>query len=149
MTDITAAFGLAQLAKLDEMNEKRRINASFLTKVLKEEAGDYLELSEEKPGYFHSYYTFPIVLREGAPFTRREFAEHLEANKIETRPLFAGCLPDQPAFRGVPGRVSGDLRVSRYLRDNLVFVGIHPRLKQVHLEYVADHILKFIKGKVK
>jgi CDP-6-deoxy-D-xylo-4-hexulose-3-dehydrase len=145
MTDITAAFGLAQLAKLDEMNKQRRANASLLKKILTDGAGDYLEMPDEKPGYFHSYYTFTMVLKEHAPFSRRELAEHLEANKIETRPLFAGCLPDQPAFRGVPGRVSGGLTVSRYLRDNLIFVGIHPGLNKRHLEYVADVILKFIK----
>ena len=95
----------------------------------------------------HTYYTFPITLKEDVPFTRREFAEHLEANKIETRPLFAGCLPDQPAFRGVPGRVVGELPNSRYLRDNLVFIGIHPGLKEKHLKYISDVILNYIKDK--
>lgn len=149
MTDVTAAFGIEQLAKLDDMNEKRRINASFLIKTLKEEAGEFLEVPDEKPGYKHTYYTFPIVLKEKTPFSRREFAEHLEANNIETRPLFAGCLPDQPALRGAPGRVVGDLTTSRYLRDNLVFIGIHPGLKKQHIEYVADVILNFIKDKIK
>jgi CDP-6-deoxy-D-xylo-4-hexulose-3-dehydrase len=147
MTDITAAFGIAQLAKLEEMNGQRRKNASFMTKTLTEEAGEFLEVPREKPGYKHTYYTFPITLKENAPFSRREFAEHLEANKIETRPLFAGCLPDQPAFRGVPGRSVGDLANSRYLRDNLVFIGVHPGLKENHIEYVTDIILNFIKDK--
>ena len=42
----------------------------------------------------------------------------------------AGCLPDQPAFRNVPGRCHGQLPVSRYIRDKLVFIGIHPGLKK-------------------
>ena len=147
MTDITAAFGIEQLAKLDEMNEQRRSNASFLSERLMKEAGAFLDVPIEQAGYRHTYYTFPITLKENVPFTRREFAEHLEANKIETRPLFAGCLPDQPAFRGVPGRVVGELPNSRYLRDNLVFIGIHPGLKEKHLKYISDLILKYIKDK--
>ena len=147
MTDITAAFGIEQLAKLDEMNEQRRSNASFLSERLMKEAGAFLDVPIEQAGYRHTYYTFPITLKENVPFTRREFAEHLEANKIETRPLFAGCLPDQPAFRGVPGRVVGELPSSRYLRDNLVFIGIHPGLKEKHLKYISDLILKYIKDK--
>jgi len=147
MTDITAAFGIEQLAKLDEMNEQRRSNASFLSERLMKEAGAFLDVPIEQAGYRHTYYTFPITLKENVPFTRREFAEHLEANKIETRPLFAGCLPDQPAFRGVPGRVVGELPNSRYLRDNLVFIGIHPGLKEKHLKYISDVILKYIKDK--
>ncbi len=149
MTDITAAFGIEQLAKLDEMNEQRRKNAAAVSETLAQEAGEFLELPGEEPGYYHSYYTYPIVLREGVPFSRREFSEHLEEKNIETRPLFAGCLPDQPAFRDAPGRVAGNLAVSRYLRDNLVFVGIHPGLKSQDLEYVTDVILNFIKDNVK
>ncbi|HDZ61684.1 MAG TPA: DegT/DnrJ/EryC1/StrS family aminotransferase [Nitrospirae bacterium] len=147
MTDITAAFGIEQLAKLDEMNEQRRSNASFLSEKLMMEAGAFLDVPVEQAGYRHTYYTFPITLRENVPFSRREFAEYLEVNKIETRPLFAGCLPDQPAFRGVPGRVVGDLPNSRYLRDNLLFFGIHPGLKEKHLKYISDVILKYIKDK--
>ncbi len=149
MTDITAAFGIEQLAKLDEMNQQRRNNASYLAGILTEEAGEYLEVPVEQEGYIHTYYTFPIVLTEKAPFTRKDFAEHLEANKIETRPLFAGCLPDQPAFRSTPGRVVGDLSNSRYLRDNLVFIGIHPGLKERHMKYVSDVIVNFVKEKSK
>ena len=149
MTDITAAFGIEQLAKLDEMNEQRRSNASFLSERLMKEADTFLGVPVEQVGYRHTYYTFPMTLKENVPFTRRELAEHLEGNKIETRPLFAGCLPDQPAFRGVPGRVVGELLNSRYLRDNLVFIGIHPGLKEKHLKYVSDVILKYIKDKTK
>jgi CDP-6-deoxy-D-xylo-4-hexulose-3-dehydrase len=148
MTDITAAFGLEQLAKLDEMNEKRRANASYLKKLIVEKAEEFFRLPEEEDGYIHTYYTFPITLKENVPFSRREFAEYLESNNIETRPLFAGCLPDQPAFRSAPGRVSGDLKISRYLRDNLVFIGIHPGLNSKHIEYISDAILKFLKERI-
>jgi CDP-6-deoxy-D-xylo-4-hexulose-3-dehydrase len=147
MTDITAAFGIEQLAKLEEMNELRRGNAEFLMKLLSEDTYEFLDMPYEHPGYRHTYYTFPIKLREKAPFSRRTLAEHLEANNIETRPLFAGCLPDQPAFRGVPGRIAGNLANSRYLRDNLIFIGIHPGLKRSHIEYIADVITKFIKSR--
>jgi CDP-6-deoxy-D-xylo-4-hexulose-3-dehydrase len=149
MTDITAAFGIVQLAKLEDMNNKRRNNAAFLTKILSEEVEEFIELPPEQPGYLHTYYTYSIVLKENVSFTRRQFAEHLEKCKIETRPLFAGCLPDQPVFRGAPGRIVGDLSNSRYLRDNLVFIGIHPALNKQHIEYIADVIVTFIKDKAK
>ena len=40
--------------------------------------------------------------------------------------MMGGCLPDQPAFRGQPGRIVGSLKNSRYIRDNCFFIGIHP-----------------------
>ena len=147
MTDIAAAFGIEQLAKLEDMNRHRRANASLLKKLLAESAGPLLELSPEQDGYVHTYYTFPIVLNEKLRCTRREFAEHLESKGIETRPLFAGCLPDQPAFRQAPGRVVGKLPQARFLRDRLVFIGIHPALDERHMHYVADTVAAFLRSK--
>ncbi len=149
MTDITAAFGIEQLLKLDGMNEQRRANADLLKELLKDSAGEFLELPNEESGYRHTYYTFPIVLTERFPFSRREFVEHLEANGIETRPLFAGCLPDQPGFRKSPGRIVGSLPNSRFLRDRLVFVGIHPGLGECHIEYMAEVINSFVLAREK
>ncbi len=145
MTDVTAAFGIEQLAKLDAMNDQRRANAAFLTETLDKEVGNFLATPKTAPGRHHTYYTYPIVLRNEAAFSRRAFAEHLEALNIETRPLFAGCLPDQPAFRNAPGRNVGDLINSRILRDKLIFVGIHPGINQGDLEYMADAIVSFVK----
>ncbi len=47
MTDITAAFGIEQLAKLDEMNNQRRANADFLINTLSSEAGEFLEVPRD------------------------------------------------------------------------------------------------------
>jgi CDP-4-dehydro-6-deoxyglucose reductase, E1 len=144
MTDVTAAFGIEQLKKLDGMNDMRRANAAELISVLNSKTKGYLSSTEAAPGHHHTYYTFPILLHESAPFTRRQFAEYLEARNIETRPLFAGCLPDQPAFRNAPGRNVGELPCARYLRDNLIFIGIHPGVTKKNIGYLSDVIVEFI-----
>jgi len=144
MTDVAAAFGIEQLKKLDKMNDTRRENASKLIEVLESKSNGFLSSTVEADGYYHTYYTFPILLDESAPFSRREFAEFLEKHNIETRPLFAGCLPDQPAFRDSPGRNVGNLENARYLRDNMVFVGIHPGVGPQNIEYMGDIISQFI-----
>lgn len=148
MTDIAAAFGIEQLLKLEEMNRARRENAARLRARLAEQAGDALLLPAEQPGYRHTYYAFPMVLTERVPASRREFVEHLEARGIETRPLFAGCLPDQPAFQGAPGRTVGALPQSRWLRDRLVFVGIHPSLDARRIDDMAETITGFLAERV-
>ncbi len=114
-------------------------------RLLKEECGTFFEFQGGDENFFHTYYTFPILIKENAHFTRRELCEYLEFNNIETRPLFAGCLPDQPAFKNQPGRSFGNLEISRYIRDNLFFVGIHPYLKSHHLELIAKTIISFVK----
>ena len=141
MTDVTGSFGLAQLEKLNTMNERRRENADWFQSALQEQCRDTFEFQGGNENYFHTYYTFPILLTDKAKFKRREFCENLELHNIETRPLFAG---DQPAFRGQPGRTYGNLPVSRYIRDNLVFVGIHPGLQKHHIQFIADTIISFV-----
>ena len=56
-----------------------------------------------------------------------------------------GCLPDQPGFRNQPGRIHGDLKNSRYIRDNTLFVGIHPKLNKSQLDYIVSTINKYVK----
>ena len=144
MTDVAAAFGLEQLAKLDAMNERRRANAALLRELLIRDAAGVLAVPQIADGAHHTYYTFPMVLAADLPFSRREFCEHLESEGIETRPLFGGCLPDQPAFRGVPGRIDGDLVEARFLRDHALFVGIHPALGEGDMRRIATVIQGFV-----
>ena len=72
--------------------------------------------------YVHSYYTFSLTINEACSFTRREFCEYLESNGIETRIMMAGTLPDQPGLRFTNGITVGDLKNSRYIRDNTLFI---------------------------
>ena len=147
MTDICAAFGIEQLKKLPALNAKRQNHAQFLRHHILRAWSDLFECPGSDSSYEHTYYTFPIVLRERAEFSRREFAEHLERHGIETRPLFAGCLPDQPAFRSAPGRSHGKLATSRYIRDRALFVGVHPGLTRQHMDHVINTIASFVEGK--
>lgn len=141
MTDVAAAFGIEQLLKLEAMNRRRQENAARLKAHLREAAGDRLLLPPERPGAVHSYYAFSMVLTDRVSLSRRQFTERLEACGIETRPLFAGCLPDQPAFRRTPGRSVGSLPNARWLRDRSVFIGIHPSLEARHIDRAAEAII--------
>ena len=144
MTDVAAAFGIEQLAKLDGMNETRRDNADRLRERLVD-ISHLVEVPVEAPGYFHTYYAFPLLLTENLSADRAAFTVYLEERGIETRPLFAGCLPDQPGFRASPGRAVGSLRISRMIRDRMVFVGVHPGLTDEQIDFVADTITSFVR----
>ena len=146
MTDVMAALGLEQLKKLDQLNRRRmqvvKKYTAFLSPWQK-----YLQLPTVRPGTYHNFYGYTVLLRPDAPCTRRELILFLEKNGIETRPFFDGCLPDQPAFRDQPHRSVGRLQVSRFLRDNAVFIGCHPALTAGHIEHVKKTFENFFRLK--
>ncbi|MGB2762526.1 MAG: aminotransferase class I/II-fold pyridoxal phosphate-dependent enzyme [Minisyncoccales bacterium] len=143
MTDLAASLGIEQLRKLDRLNQKRRKIVSFFVKHLKKYK-DFIQLPKELPDYFHSYYGFLIVIKKEAPFSRLQLVKYLEKNNIETRPFFAGCLPDQPGFRRVPKRVVGNLPVSCWLRDQAFFIGCHPAIDLDARKFIIKVLQDFL-----
>lgn len=144
MTDLQASFGIEQFRKLEEFNKKRIENANYFINELSK-YGDFIQLPKVKRSTEHTFYGFTIVIKENAPFARHDLVNFLEQNLIETRPFFAGCLPDQPAFDNKNIKVFGDLPVSRWLRDNAFFIGCHPNIGEEERKYVVDKITSFLK----
>ena len=145
MTDLHASFGIEQFKKLKELNDKRIENADYFIKKLSE-YGKFIQLPQIRNGIENTFYTFQIVVRENAPFARQDIVNFLEQSLIETRPFFAGCLPDQPALEGKRIKVIGSLPVSRWLRDNAFFIGCHPGIGEEERNYVVDKISQFLGG---
>lgn len=143
ITDLQAALGIEQLKKLDDFIEARRRNAQYLLKSL-QPYENFIQLPVEKPWAKHTYHHFVIVVRENAPFTRFELVNHLERNGIETRPVEAGNMVDQPCIRGTRYRVAGELKTARHVRENGFFVGVHPGLDKGDLEYMVDVFTNFL-----
>src|SRR4051812_36230936 len=108
MTDLQAAVGVAQLAKLPEFVAARRRNWQPLRDGLAD-FSDVLIMPEATPGSTPSWFGFTLVVRDDVGFDRRDLVRYLEDQKIATRQVFAGNLLRQPAYRDMPHRVSGSL----------------------------------------
>ncbi len=142
MTDIAASLGIEQLKKLDDLNAMRFERVNRYMDALKT-FHKYLELPSVKKNTVHSFYGFPFIIRKDSPFSRRDITSFLEDRNIETRPFFAGCLPDQPGFRIEPHRTVGKLPISRWARDNGIFVGCHPMLSNTQERQVIQAFRDF------
>lgn len=129
-----AAFGEVQLRRLDEFNEQRRANALVLDTALKK-YGDRLRLVDEQQGGHSTWFGFSVILPDAE--TRARLRDHLEARKIATRPIVAGNLALQPAFRDNPHRVVGDLATATSIGERGLFIGNHPSLTPAHLEHIV------------
>ena len=143
VTDMQAAVGVAQLKKLPGFIKARKKNFAFLKKHLKNYQ-KYLILSEPTEGSDPSWFGFPILVREDAPFTRNEIVNYLEQNKIATRMLFGGNLTKQPAYKDVKYRICDPLKNTDIVMNNLFWVGVYPGLNYAKLTYMKNVIIKFL-----
>jgi CDP-6-deoxy-D-xylo-4-hexulose-3-dehydrase len=137
--EIQAAFGEVQLARLDEYNRSRRENAERLYAAL---AGiPELGLVEEQAGGRSTWFGFPMLAPDAA--TRRALTAHLESRGIETRPIVAGNLLRQPAFRDRPHRAVGGLENATAVGERGLFIGNHPGVGSERIDGLAAAVRSF------
>lgn len=143
MTDMQAAVGVAQLAKLPQFIAKRRVNFQFLYKKL-QDLQDIILLPEATLESEPSWFGFLISLKENAKFNRHDLVNYLEKNKIGTRLLFGGNLTKQPAYAGLNYKVIGDLRNTDYVMNNSFWIGIFPDLEEEKLNFTSNKLHDFL-----
>lgn len=143
ITDMQAALGVSQIAKLPRFIERRKQNFRYLHDALKP-FEDVLLLPEATPGCDPSWFGFLIGVRQDAPFTRAALIRALESHNIRTRLLFGGNLIRQPAYAGRAYRTVGSLTNSDFVMNNVFWIGVYPGLTQPMLDFVVNTIREFI-----
>ena len=83
MTDIQAAVGIQQLAKLDWIVEERRKIAQRYLNELSDI--DCIRLPREEEGYFTNWQSFSIYLKESASLSRNELMQALLDKGVASR----------------------------------------------------------------
>ncbi len=144
-TDMQAAIGTVQLARVDEFVAARKRNHARLREALALYA-DRLVLPTAPPNTDPSWFGFVVTVREDAGFTRGELAGYLESRRIETRSLFSGNLLRHPAFAGIEHRVVGELSVSDAITERTFFVGVYPGIDDGRLDYIVEAFGRFMAG---
>ncbi|MDR3744637.1 MAG: lipopolysaccharide biosynthesis protein RfbH [Acidobacteriaceae bacterium] len=142
-TDMQAALGLSQIAKLPQFIARRKENFAYLHAALKP-LEDVLILPEASEGSDPSWFGFPIAVKPDAPFTRDELTGALEAAKIGTRLLFAGNLLRQPAYEGWQYRVVGELTNTDFVMNQVFWIGVYPGLTTAMLDYIVKTAEQFV-----
>jgi len=141
-TDLQAALGLTQLAKLDGFIDARKRNWRRLRDGL--EGTPHLLLPEPTPNSDPSWFGFVLTVAPEAPFTRAALVDFLENRRIGTRRLFAGNLTRHPAYIGRPHRIVGDLTNSDIVTEQTFWVGVYPGLTDEMLDYVVSSVREFV-----
>ena len=144
LTDPQAAMGLAQLKKLPGFIGKRKENFAYLYEQMKQ-FDEYLMRPTWHEKADPSWFAFPLVVRQEAPFLRHELTRFLEQNKVQTRLIFAGNILRQPAYAEIKHRAIGDLSVSDQIMEGGFFVGVYPGLDKPRLDYIIEQFERFFK----
>ncbi|MGW2492618.1 lipopolysaccharide biosynthesis protein RfbH [Streptomyces sp. NPDC001606] len=141
-TDLQAALGLTQLAKLDDFTEARKRNWRRLRDGL--DGTPHLLLPEATPNSDPSWFGFVLTVQPDAPFSRAALVDFLEDRKIGTRRLFAGNLTRHPAYIGTNHRVVGELTNSDIVTEQTFWIGVYPGLTDEMLDYVIASVREFV-----
>ncbi len=143
-SEISAAFGLVQLGKL-ENNIKVREEAFDAHRAFFAQYEEWFILPEQLPGSRTGWLAFPLTIREAAPFTRRELQIFLEKADIQTRPVFTGNILRQPAMKEVEYRSDpAGYGVSDAVMRGGILLACHHGLTQPQIDYMHEKVTEFL-----
>ncbi len=142
--ELSSAFGLEQFKKLVTFAKIRKANFNRLTKFFSKYK-DIFSLPKQSDRVETSWLAYPLTIKKGASFTRRDITMYLEKNKVQTRPVFTGNILNQPAFKDIFKKSESSAYANAdYIMKNAFVVGCHHGLSSKHLdklEYLFEMFL--------
>ena len=103
-SELSAAFGLAQLEKLKVNLDTRKRNFERLLEHFSQRP-DVFVLPRTTPDLETAWHMFPLLIRADSGVRRSDFQEHMERHGIDTRMVWTGNVTRQPAFKGAGIRI--------------------------------------------
>lgn len=137
-SELGAAFGLVQLARL-EANIEARIRNFEAQRAFFSGYEDWFILPRQMQNSRTGWLAFPLIVRDEAPFSRRDLQIFLEQRNIQTRTVFTGNILRQPGFRGIDRVESpaGYPNADRVMRGGML-IACHHGVGERELAYVHE-----------
>jgi dTDP-4-amino-4,6-dideoxygalactose transaminase len=142
MNELEAAIGIGAMEVYHDILNKRHDNLIYVLERFGRFA-PYLSTIQEEAHERIGPHAIPIIVNEGAPFSRVELTRHLEKNGIETRTLFASMPTQCPGFQYL-GYPSGRFPVAEYIGLNGIHVGVHQDVGRGELDHLIDQLDSFV-----
>jgi perosamine synthetase len=142
LSDIQAAVGVAQMAKLDRLLAERRARAHRYTRLLAQI--DDLQLPQAGDVAGHSFQSYVIRVFEGGRPRRNDAMTALQEAGIQTRPGThaahrLGYYARKYALR------SGDFPNAVIAEDTTITLPIFPGMTDAQQDHVVDLIVRALK----
>lgn len=144
LTDFQAAIGLAQLKKLPRFIKRRQDNYKILYDFFSKYRKYFILMKDNKKAEI-SYFGFPLMVKDRAPFTRNNLTEYLEKNKVGTRNVFAGNLLRHPAYLNLRNKkVIGKQKNADIIMNNAFWIGVWPGIDKERATYMKQKLTCFL-----
>ena len=145
--EMQSSMGLVQLDKLPEIHERRKENYKNLYNVF-EKYEEHLHLPKATKDSDPSWVSFPMTIKDGSPFKRRDITGFLEDNKIQTRTYFAGNILLQPAYSHLNDIEDTIKRypVATKVTKDTFFIGASPVITKQQIDYIQNIVDKFFQN---
>ncbi len=132
MTDIQAAVGIKQLAKLDWIIEERRKIGQQYNEAFRNITGIVLPFEQE--GCFSNYQSYCITLKEDAKLDRNTLMQKMLDENIATR---RGVMTThrESAYKNHP---YSNLEVSEHASDNTIVLPLYVPMSQAEVDRVIN-----------
>lgn len=142
--ELSAAFALVQLEKLPQYAEARKRNYNKLHEFFQQHRR-FFTLADQTPLSDTIWLAFPLIINDGAPFTRLDLITFLENANIQTRPIFTGNILKQPGFLHIPHRLAQtSYPNAEHIMRNGFVVASHHGLQQPQITYLCDRFTEFL-----
>ncbi len=143
-SEISAAFALEQLKKLDSNIKLRNKNFDYLKKFF----GKYnnlFKLPEQEPGVKTGWLAFPLVIKKNSKFNRKKLQIFLEKKHIQTRTIFTGNILKQPIMKNRFFKKGKNInKVADDVMKNGILLGCHQGMKKSELKYICNTFRKLV-----
>lgn len=90
----------------------------------------------------HVFHQYTLQIGNGM---RNNLKEYLFSKNIPSMVYYPIPLSDQEAYKNIPHRVVGDLRVTKQLCNSVLSLPMHTELKKDQLEYIVNTVRDFFK----
>ncbi len=84
-------MAFVQMQKLEEIGQIRRKNHALIVDIFKPYE-NYFYLPNATEGSDPDWFAVALTIKDDAGFTRADFCQYLESNKIQTRPYLKDIL---------------------------------------------------------
>lgn len=140
LTDVAAAIGLAQLARLSERTARRQANGARLTSLLKDVPAVLTPVATEGAGHVYHQYTIRVQVDQ-LRCDRDEFARLLTAEGVGSATHYPRAISDQPIIAElVPEREP--MPISEMLAREALCLPVHHDLTLTQLDQIAQAVTK-------